>query len=726
MIQQILGLLYNLLFFLTPLIMYGKTSELFEFNKMIWIYFCSVSVAMILMLQWVLTRKVPLKRTFLDIPILIFFVSQAVSTLFSIDLHTSFFGYYGRFNGGLWSIIAFIVLYYGFVYFLSLVENKKSAVFQILQVSLLSSLFSILWAIPGKFGHDLSCLVFVGEFNNACWTVQFNPAVRVFSTLGQPNWFGAYLAVHFFIGLFFVFRDKDKNSKFTQCLYLFYVILNFIMILFTRSRSAIIPVLVGVVLFVGLCLLRAFLKKTELINTLIMALVIFVSVFASLVVFKTGIEKVDRLFMYKTYVQLFSGRQSPDKQEQTQSVRQDEFVVGGVTDSLDIRRIVWKGAIELGKKYPLFGTGVETFAYAYYFVRPQEHNLTSEWDYLYNKAHNEFLNYYATTGLFGLATYLVLIGCVVFLFFRTTWKTKADSDIPLLLTALFFAYGCIQITNLFGFSTTTINILFYLLPVIPLILPVKEQPDKSVEKHRTPLTYSTLTACAFVIIPYILIIIFLLNYWFADTKYAMADTYMKMNDFTTSTTLFEEALNIHYEHVFEDKLSNSFANMAFIASYQKDKEKAEEYMKKAKLFNGKSLDASPYNIVYYKTAAKNSYLFYQISLNRQYIEDGLQALEKAKKIAPTDSKITYYLATYYSMLYDEETNNSKKKNYQNRALLAIDECIVQKPNYIDSYVLKGQLFKKFGMTKQAREVFEFALKKLDPKHDVILKELNSL
>jgi O-antigen ligase len=52
---------------------------------------------------------------------------------------------------------------------------------------------------------------------------------------------------------------------------------------------------------------------------------------------------------------------------------------------------------------------VETFAYSYYNFRPAQHNQLSEWDYLYNKAHNEFLNFLSTTGAFGLATYLLII-----------------------------------------------------------------------------------------------------------------------------------------------------------------------------------------------------------------------------------------------------------------------------------------------------------------------------
>ncbi|MEK9179052.1 MAG: O-antigen ligase family protein, partial [Patescibacteria group bacterium] len=80
------------------------------------------------------------------------------------------------------------------------------------------------------------------------------------------------------------------------------------------------------------------------------------------------------------------------------------------TDSIVIRKLVWQGAVKLGLKYPLFGTGVETFAYAYNFTRPAAHNQTSEWDFVYNKAHNELLNYFANTGFFGLFSYLLLFG----------------------------------------------------------------------------------------------------------------------------------------------------------------------------------------------------------------------------------------------------------------------------------------------------------------------------
>ena len=140
-----------------------------------------------------------------------------------------------------------------------------------------------------------------------------------------------------------------------------------------------------------------FLKKKLL---LLLAGLIF-----CIVVFKTGINQIDR------YLSLPQPKAPVVVQTKTEAPS-SPFKV---SESIDIRKIVWKGAVNLGLQYPLFGTGVETFAYSYYFVRPVEHNLTSEWDYLYNKAHNEYLNFFATTGVAGLATYLLYIGAVIIL-----------------------------------------------------------------------------------------------------------------------------------------------------------------------------------------------------------------------------------------------------------------------------------------------------------------------
>src|SRR3989344_7593021 len=198
--------LYSLLLGVTPLLMYHKTSEIFEFNKMLFIYYITLIIGCLWVVRMIMYKKIIFRNTVLTIPLLLFLTSQIISTYTSIDRHTSLFGYYGRFNGGLLSVISYVMLYFAFVSNIDFTDALNRVTF-FLKISLVSSVLVILWGFPSKFGFDLSCLVFTGSANVSCWTNEFQPAVRMFSTLGQPNWLGAYLVVNFLFALFFYLED---------------------------------------------------------------------------------------------------------------------------------------------------------------------------------------------------------------------------------------------------------------------------------------------------------------------------------------------------------------------------------------------------------------------------------------------------------------------------------------------------------------------------------------
>ena len=118
----------------------------------------------------------------------------------------------------------------------------------------------------------------------------------------------------------------------------------------------------------------------------------------------------------------------------------------------------------MASKYPLFGTGVETFAYSYNFVRPLTHNLTSEWDYVYNKAHNEYFNYLATTGFIGLISYLFIDNCFYMYFEESSFYLRRDLEqtfliLKFILTGL--AYKQSSLPTSLVFRTTTIQLFFF-------------------------------------------------------------------------------------------------------------------------------------------------------------------------------------------------------------------------------------------------------------------------
>ena len=155
-----MGLVFGLLFFLIPLVFYPKSSEVFEFNKIILLYSGTIGITSIWAIKMIVQKKIIFRRTILDIPLVIFLMSQAISTLVSIDPHTSIFGYYSRFNGGLLSTAAYCLLYWAFVSNISLREARK-----VICLALFSGLIVSIYGILEHTGRSPSCLLINRQFN---------------------------------------------------------------------------------------------------------------------------------------------------------------------------------------------------------------------------------------------------------------------------------------------------------------------------------------------------------------------------------------------------------------------------------------------------------------------------------------------------------------------------------------------------------------------------------
>lgn len=695
MIVTIIRYLYYILFFVTPFLMASNTSELFEFNKMMFVYLMTVIILSFWILLQAVQRAWIFKLHWLGIPLLLFISSQVISTVLSIDVHTSIFGYYGRFNGGLLSIIAYFILFFVFVQ----ISDKKHLISS-LKATFISAVLVVLWGIPGKFGYDLTCQIFTGQLTNSCWTDQFRPAERMFSTLGQPNWLGAYLAIQFCIGLWFLARRTVYVNRSTLLLVLAEMGI-FAGLLFTRSRSAILAAAVGAVVF-GVLYLYA--RRKNLSYDIKWVGMFVILLIVSLFVIKTGYAPIDRFLSF--------GR--PAVQQEAQPGVQgdgspEQPVPSSVTESFDIRKIVWDGAVALGKQNPLFGTGVETYAYAYYLTRPVEHNYTSEWDFLYNKAHNEFLNYFATTGFIGLGSYVAMIVAVYVLMGVAFIKKKRSPDMQLLIASLMAAYTTIHITNFFGFSISVIQVLFYMIPAFTLIILQKDLIVKERQIPEEGIVKKTVTAISVMVL--IIGVIYVGRYYLADVSYARAEAISRSGDYNMAYEEFQKALQLRYEHVYQDKFSVTLANLSFLASYQDDKELAKELRELSDQYSMASIQASPKNVIYHKTFAKNKYVHFQVTLDKKYLEEAVDQMQIAQKLAPTDPKLPYTAALFYSLLYDEEKTEATKDEYKNRSLQEINKSLDLKSNYTEGVLLKVQLLKKYGRQEEARAVLEDAVQK---------------
>ena len=659
-------------------------------------------------------KRFVFKRSSFDIPIALFILSQIISTVFSIDQSTSFYGYYGRFNGGLLSTITYIFLYYGFIANVETQINKT--IKNILGISLISSILVVLWGLPGTFNHDLSCLLFTSKFDNSCWTAQFRPAERMFSTLGQPNWLGSYLAITFFLGIFLLFTTRNIKIKILGGAG---IVFSYLGILLSRSRSSMISLAPGFI-FIALYLFFISMKKSHWMTSIQKQILVGLLVVLIVLTFiaHTGIGEVDSLlsfsFLKKTAPVVSTPIVSQPKVDTSLEV------IGPITESLDIRKIVWQGAWDLGQQYPLFGTGVETFGYAYYAVRPQAHNLTSEWDFLYNKAHNEYLNFLATSGWLGLGSIILLIVWIAVVLLKKIAKYKNDTNSVLYYLMLAGIFISIIITNFFGFSITVINVYWYL---VLAFLAVYNEPEKKFTKIGSS---APLYQIGLVLVACIWVLNSIGTYWFADYSYAQSDIAVRSNSIEVAVELLQKAIQLRDEHVYEDKLSYVLAQYAYMATSQKDKTKSKEIIDLAENLNLKSIQSSSQNVLYWKTRVKNQFIFYQMTLDKKYLFTGISALDEAQRLAPTDPKIPYFAATYNSLLFDDEKENKQKELYKEKSLAAIERAITLKSNYGDAYFLKYQLLKKYGEKALAKKLLEWYIPRYAPGSEELKKELITL
>jgi putative inorganic carbon (HCO3(-)) transporter len=772
--QTVIVFLFHLLFFATPLLFTWVNEELFEFNKMIFTYGITFLVLGAWVGRMIYQKKLFVRRSPIDIFILLFFLSQVLSTIFSIHPYTSFFGYYTRFHGGLLSTFCYITLFYAFI---SNVEKKH---LRSLFLSIFGSAFLVmLMAIPEHFGHSFSCFLIgtsqdtkkngwgalsnwanlLSHYDASCWIQDVQD--RVFASFGQPNWLAAYAITLLPLSAIFSLPwSKSKNesteqinreklfptSRISQVFYLLMTVLLFAGLLFTKSRSGVAGIAGGVAYFVLLQLIFFFRNK-KISDSLSSAIQVSVG---GLLVLLVGIG----LFFGTPYTPNFgekmllkNAKDTVITSDQPSPATVNRLDVGG-TDSGEIRKIVWEGAIKVWLRRPIFGSGVETFAYSYYQDRPLAHNLVSEWDFLYNKAHNEFLNFLATTGIVGLVAYLLLLGAFIkfsvtlFLFPELTEKifkriplTKnfAVSDflpeqnsaqtfrIFVFASALSSGLVALSISNFFGFSTVMVTILLFLYPAFFLVAATNEEKLKQ-ERHflnfSLPAIDQTGRTLSYIVIGLVTLVLlyWVVNMWQADKLYAMGKSYNQVGQVQQAVDLLQKANSLEpSEATFTDELSLAYARLATaVLDSTKDATSASQIAQRSLAMSDQTMQLNPVHLNFYKTRVR--VLLTLAPYRPSLLNEAVQTLEAARKLSPTDPKLLYNLALI--QLTQPESNAEGMRNLQ--------KVIEIKPNYEAARMSLGDEYQKEGETTRALEQYQYILTNIQPNNEVAKQKIQEL
>ncbi len=740
---------------ITPFIFTSVNDELFEFSKMLFIYILVIIGVGALAIKTIAQKRWIFARTAFDIPIGLFLLSQIISTILSIHPYTSIWGYYSRFNGGLLSLFAYSVLYYITTHVIT--KKHLPALLLSLMVGLLGS---SLYAFPEHFGVSPSCVLITSEFSTNCW--QQDVQLRVFGTFGQPNWLAAYqitlLPLAFFIGLSaFVPRIKKSLSlvQFPQpfadfllpTTAIFAFLITYPTLLFTKSRSGFIGFVIGMLFLMMALVYRwiiEFLRNQNELSTKkttselkklapqflrffpLATYIATMGIYIFLVSFAVGIPySIPKSVLARFFAPATAPIQTEIVSQKSPTAAQptvNRLDLGG-TDSGVIRTIVWEGAINVWRRYPLFGSGVETFAYSYYLDRPMAHNDVSEWDFLYNKAHNEFLNFLATTGIFGLGTYVLLLAWFVVRAGISALKLNTNATQSSLLLCLINGIISASISNFFGFSTVLIMVLMYLFLAMAQILLAKKSTEKVVgeiahvmaKKTETQkLNWLQISGIGFIAFLTFLGTLSIFNRWQADVVYAQGKIAFSSGDAQAGLEGITKAIVLQpQEALFYDELADSYARIA-VASLNAGLATEGAQLAQASIDSSAvALQLNPTHLTFYKTRTRIFTLLAQY--DAKYLADSIDTLNAAIDRAPTDPKLVYYLAQAEYAL-----GNSQK------AIELIETVIAMKPNYESARMYLAELYEMSGNFEGAKAQYRYVLESIAPNNTRAQEKITQL
>lgn len=304
---------------------------------------------------------------------------------------------------------------------------------------------------------------------------------------------------------------------------------------------------------------------------------------------------------------------------------------GGVTHSGVIRLIVWEGALKLALRYPLTGTGPETFAYSYFLTRPEAHNDTSERELIYNKAHNEPLHLLATSGMIGFITYAAMF------WFGVRSMVRSREGVPFAASIV-----AMSLINFFGFSTTSSQLLMYLVLSWGVLASAQVENQRLRPAKLNPFVIRVIISII-IIGGWFMSLQYVYSYYLADTRYAQALNRQYAGEYVESVEAFVQALELRAEHVYANKLALTLAQTAYALGMADEQgeyvDSVLRYAKMAQDMQTRALTKSPRNPLYWKDRVKMYTLLIQVlpdAMKTEAEDNYNKALQQARLLAPTD------------------------------------------------------------------------------------------
>jgi O-antigen ligase len=292
----------------------------------------------------------PIANTFYLVAVFVVFASLA--TIFANFHQTAIFGDTQRRNGFI-SYLSLGVIIIATSIFVRLFNIKN-----LYLTTYFVGTISVIYALMQTTGND---------FIN--WNNGYNPII---TTLGNPNFAAAVMAIMGVITFSVPFNTEFKIH------YRIFSVLLTILLLFSIYRSNARQGLLSYILGTGLFLIIWLFGKNKNLGitaSLIGAFAVIISILGMLQI--GPLEK----YLYKP--------------------------------SVTLRGYYWHAGIEMLKHHPLFGVGMDSYGYYFKEYRDVTYPLNYGFDLTSSNAHNTFIQFFATGGVFLGVAYLILNGYIL-------------------------------------------------------------------------------------------------------------------------------------------------------------------------------------------------------------------------------------------------------------------------------------------------------------------------
>ncbi|MBY0452020.1 MAG: O-antigen ligase family protein, partial [Bdellovibrionaceae bacterium] len=325
--------------------------------------------------------------------------------------------FWGNYNIPTDSVLSFII-YFLYAFILTQVFTDPEKINQLTYTLVGSALGLSIYGIIQHFGYD-----------PMDWWGYSQMHLNAYATIGQAVGFATIVGclLPLTVILFFV-QQKTLRSVVTGAV-LFLMTLG---LMYSGSRT---PVLLALAAMTGLSIIYFF-KSGD----------------------KKRVKKTVALFLVLGLSQIIYYSES--NSALVQKMQSDSLAKGTVE-----RMQVWISAIDIWKKYPVLGSGPETFALELKLVNTKDFNTNQNWGLYWHKAHNHIIHYLATVGTVGLLAHLVLAFWVLFQLLMIL-KQRNMKDADWFRFAYLIGYAFIFLANLTAFNFIFTQFLMMTFPII--------------------------------------------------------------------------------------------------------------------------------------------------------------------------------------------------------------------------------------------------------------------